>query len=177
MSVMRKMLFVGIFGVFFAECAVALDAKDIVNLKKNGVQDSTIVNMVRSNKLPRPLTPQEVLFLNGNGVSAPLLDFLTRPEASAIQPVSVPQASLPTAYSPPPVAVAPTVVSASACTPTPVYVQSPTYVVQSSPTYVMAPRYAHRPYYRSYGGRPYHFGVYYGRGGPWHRRGGPWGRW
>lgn len=172
MFAMRKLLFIGVLGIVFAECAMALDAKDIANLKRNGVQDSTIINMVRTTKLSRPLTPQEVVFLNANGVSAPLLDFLTRPESSAIQPVSVPMASTPVSCPPPaPVAAAP------------VYVESPTYVV-SSPTYVVRPRYAYRPYYGSYY-RPYNsFGFYYGRGGGYrHHRGyrggwgGGWGRW
>lgn len=174
MFVMRKLLFIGILGIMFAEGAMALDAKDIANLKRNGVQDSTIINMVRTTKLSRPLTPQEVVFLNANGVSAPLLDFLTRPESSAIQPVSAPMASTPVSCPPP-------------CpTPAPVVVESPTYVV-SSPTYVVGPRYAYRPYYRPYYrsySRPYNFGFYYGRGGGYrHYRGyrggwgGGWGRW
>lgn len=179
MSLMKKVALIGFLGVFCAECAMALDANDIVNLKKHGVQDSTIINMVRANKLPRPLTSREVVFLNGNGISAPLLEFLTRPEASAIQPVSVPQAATPVACPPPqPMAAPVAVATGSACAPTPVYVQTPTYVVQSAPTYVVAPRYGYRPYYRSYGG-PYQFGFHYGRGGRWHRRGyrGGWGRW
>lgn len=77
----------GISGVlaawgFFLGSALALDANDISMLVRNGVSDQVVVNLVLNNKLPMPLTTEEILFLNASGISPALLEFLTRPEAS-----------------------------------------------------------------------------------------------
>lgn len=67
--------------LFAAMPASALDANEIVQLVKNDVQDTVIINMLQQNKLERPLTAQEVLILSNEGASSTLLEYLTRPES------------------------------------------------------------------------------------------------
>lgn len=68
--------------LLIGSAAWSLDAADIVQLMRSGVNDAVIINLVRSNKFPAPLTPNEVMLLNSNGASPTLLGFLTSPEAS-----------------------------------------------------------------------------------------------
>lgn len=167
MSIIKKAALFATLSVVCVGQAAGLDANDIAHLVKNGVQDAVIINMVRSNRLPAPLSPQDVLLLNANGASPTLLEFLTRPDSS----VAVVSSSPPVAYAEP---STPVVVTGNACSPT--YIARPTYV---APRYYSAPTYVY-PYssYDYYRYRPNSFNFYYGRGwGGGHRRpyGGYWG--
>lgn len=173
---MRRMFLLAIAVAATVQYALALDARDIANLKKNGVQESTIVNMVRANKMPAPLTAREVVMLNASGVSPTLLEFLTRPEASVPAPETPPPVAGVAAGGcprPSPISSPTVVVRETSCAPTyvsrPTYVASPTYV---APTYVSAPYYY--PRYRPY--RHYNFGFHFGGRGyrPYGRH---WRRW
>lgn len=141
--------------------AQALDASDIALLVKNGVHESVIINMVRGNKMRAPLTTSEVLLLNTSGASPALLEFLTRPEASAVS--SPPAVVSESVYSTPPQVVV--------TAPAPTVVTTPTYV---SPTYYVGSPYVYGYDYYRYG-RPYSYGYSYGRG--WGGWGGGWGGW
>jgi hypothetical protein len=135
-----------------SSAALALDANDIILLSRNGVSDAVIINMVQNQGLSRPLTTQDVVQLNANGVSSELLEYLTRSGAAIGQP--------PIVASP----VQPPVI---------VTTVPPTSYYYSHPGYVYAPRYYGPPrrgglfFDFSFGGRRH-------RGGPPPRRhGGP----
>lgn len=152
----------------------ALDGNDIVNMKKNGVDDTVIINMVQAQKLDRPLTPNEVLILNSSGTSSTLLEFLTRPEAVSSSYARTP--TVVTSTTPAPVTVVeqpPTVVTTQPS----VVVTQPQTVYYETPTYVYPYRTYGSPYYYPYSypysyrsGPSYSFGFWYGGGG---HRGGP----
>ena len=161
----------------FTGAASALDANDIVMMVKNGVDDSVIVNMVQTQKLPHPLTAQEVMALNAGGASSYLLENLTRPDASLAAATT---ATVVTGSSAPTVTYVepePTIVTAQ---PSVIVTQPPTvytypYTYYSSPYpyyYNSYPRY-HR--YRS--GPSFSIGFGFGGGNRWHggpRHGGRW---
>lgn len=144
-------------GLACAGGAPALDADEIANLVRSGVQDSVIINMVQGQKLDRPLTTGEVMSLNANGASAQLLEFLTRPDAVNSAYVAPPPAAAIVGES-----VYPSVVSA------PTVVSSPQVVVTTPPTVYYEydyydPGYVYPYYGSSWPG--YYGGFWWGGGG------------
>jgi hypothetical protein len=180
---MKKFAVAVVFTMAYAGCAMALEVSEIVNLIKSGVEDSVIINMVQSQKLPRPLTTSDVLTLNAGGASPALLEFLTRPEnAVAAAPMVVPATPTVVTSTPAPsvtvVESAPTVVTTQpnvvVTSPPPVY-YSPTYYYPytSYPTYVPYRSYPRSSFNFGFsfgGGRNYRHHGRHGGGGRHHRR-------
>lgn len=120
--------------------AFALEPNDVVMMVQNGVEDSAIINMVRNQKLSRPLNPQEVVALNAGGASPALLEFLTRSDSSAspyvvTEPTTVVESAPLVVSQPPSVVVAP----------------QPNVVVTAPPTvYYSSPYYSYPSYRPNY---------------------------
>lgn len=137
-------IILAVFVAVTAGSANAIDFNDLLQLKRSGVQDQVIVNLVQANKLPVPLTTSQILALNAAGASPSLLDFLTRPESSYAQAAIV---SDPDCYTGDCGATdyveyvesAPTYIvqepSPTIIVETPVYYESPTYYYDYSPSY------------------------------------------
>lgn len=163
-----------------ASRASALEVGEVINMLKNGVHESVVINMVQQQKLSRPLTAQEVIDLSRSGVSPQIMTALT--DAANVGPMYAPSGStvaVPvenyTASMPGACGVAPTA-------PAPVVVEQPATVVTAPPTvyytYPDSYYYYGYPYYNY----PYRYGPSYsfsfGYGHRWggHRgghRGGP----
>lgn len=156
-----KTVLLGVSLLVLSGMAFALDANDISQMVRNGVQDSVIINVVQTQKLNRPLTAQEVLLLNTNGASPTLLEYLTRSEAVSGSYVATSPAptivtgSNDVTYAAPSITVsppAPTVVT-QPYPPTTTYIipdyiyTTPTYVYPYPYTYVYPYAYEY-PYYR-----------------------------
>jgi hypothetical protein len=124
--------------------ALALDIDDIVLLKRNGVSDTVIINMVQNQGLPRPLTAQDIVQLSANGLSSDLLEYLTRPGTVTEQQ---------------PVVIAPPVL------PPPAVTFAPPITYYSSPGYTYGQRYYYGPPRRSGLIFDFSFGGRHHRGG------------
>lgn len=131
---MKNVLLAAGLALVYTGSALALDAGEIANLVKSGVQDTVIINMVQSQKLNRPLSTSDVLMLNANGASPTLLEYLTRPEAVSAAYVP-PEISAPTVVT---TAPSPTV---TVVDPTPTIVTQPNVVVTSPPPVYYSPTY------------------------------------
>lgn len=185
MLIIKKAFLVIAAVLIGANGAFALDANDVAQLIRNGVEEEVIINMVGNQKLDRPLTANDVLALNSAGASGALLEYMTRPEAasaayaapSSPMIVGSPQIQVespPTVITSPQTVVTtqPNVVYGSACpTPTYVYPYSSPYYVYSAPRYYRD----RRPSYSF----SFSWGSGWGRHHPHHGgyRGGPRGGW
>lgn len=79
---MKRFLLLAMAAVIvFAAPGNALDVREIILLKQNGVSDEVIVNIIRNNRLTAPLTSENVAMLSSSGASPALMAFLTGPEA------------------------------------------------------------------------------------------------
>lgn len=175
MNIMKRILCGAVLCVTVTLSASALEPNDVVMMLQNGVDDAAIINMVRNQKLSRPLSPQEVVTLNASGASPELLEFLTRTDAAAsscvvTEPTTVVESAPMIVTQPAPVVVTPQP-NVVVTTPPPIYYSSPYY---SYPSYRSNYYFGfswnndrHRSYRRpSYHGRPPSFGPPRPGGGP-----------
>lgn len=157
--------------VLCAGSAWGLDANEIAQLVRSGVQDTVIINMVQGQKLDRPLTAQDVLNLNAAGASGTLLEYVTRPEAISSSYVAAQPA--PVYVESPPIQVQ---------QPTTVVTTQPNVVVAAPPTVYYGSGYYNPSYvypYRYYPNYSFNFGFGSSRGwdrGHRYRPGRPSGR-
>src|SRR5262245_25242868 len=76
----------------------AVTINDVVAMSRSGVDEQLIVNHVSANGVARPLVANDIIFLQQNGVSPPVIAAMQQPRVVAAQPVVV--------GPPPPVVVA-----------------------------------------------------------------------
>lgn len=151
MKTIQNAILALIAAVALATPAWSLDVKDLILMVQNDVEEQVIVNMVRSNRLPAPLTTSDVILLNSSGASTQLMEFLTSPEAATATAGGTVVYDPPVTYVEPPTTI----------------IESPTTIIES-PTYVETPTYIYtEPYY--YDDYRYNYGYTY----PWY--GGGWG--
>ncbi len=124
----------------------ALEADEIAVMIQHGVEETTIIEVVRMRPLSEPLTAAQVIVLSNAGASTRLLAFLTTRDAVSPEYSSQPATNT-VVVEPAPA----TVVPQSVC-PTPGYVVTPP-VVAAPPVVV------YRDYYPSYPRWSFSFGF------------------